>query len=125
MSSNWFSDVRSPLETDDELCLALGRISARWSTVELCLSEILNSLVGHAEAASAMYFSAQGFRARVEMLRAAAKHKIVEENANEYTAQLLQRVYDAWKSRKRLIHQPYVLWFLKEDGIVETSTGTP
>lgn len=119
---------RSPLETDDQLIMLLGLISARWSMMEEALAELLGEVLNNFDTGYELYFAASAFRQRIELLKTAV-HSEFEDESSEKLCSLLNRVYDAFKSRNRMIHSPYHA-VLEENGeltsaptVTDTQTG--
>ena len=97
---------KSPLESDNEYVMLLGLVSARWSMMEEALAHLLGHILENLDTGYQLYFCTSSFRQRIELIKAAAKSELAEDTENQISA-IVSKVYDAYKARNKMIHEPY------------------
>lgn len=99
----------SPIETSSEHLQELGRIAARWSSLDPVLVQLLSKILRDENVAEAVYFTPISQRARLDTVSAMITASNVPSDA-EKTELLaaIKAIGQLWSKRNDLMHSPIV-----------------
>lgn len=100
--------MRSPLEHDPDLVLAIGTITVRWSLMESSLAELVGSVIASEYMGQQAFYALSTFSQRMALAERITIAGLRDNKAKKISAALFQKVARLWKTRNRLVHSPYV-----------------
>jgi hypothetical protein len=106
--------MASPIEDSPRNLLEIGRIAARWSSLDLVMVKLLAETLQDEGVAEAMYFVLASQRARFDSVRAAVNaSRRPSENEKVIISKIIEDLGDLWSKRNDLMHSPSVKRFKK------------
>lgn len=103
------SDMRSPVEENQEAITLLGTVAARWATLDVILVRLLAEAVGGDPMSEAIYFSSSSQKLRFDMLRAVVKaHHLWSGDEKAMLRRALEGLAGLWLARNDLMHNHVV-----------------
>ncbi|HVV28287.1 MAG TPA: hypothetical protein VHC40_10015 [Rhizomicrobium sp.] len=98
--------MESPLEDSPELIVLLGKMAARWASLDTILASALGEFIGNPAAGQAIYFASSSQQLRIGMLKATVPISPLPALMKEECIALLDRLGDLWKRRNLFLHNP-------------------
>ena len=96
----------SAIEESEPHLLAVGKIAARWATLDVTLSLVLGTLIRDLSAGASIYFAISSQGARLDVILAALRTAKLDEVKKEAFRSDLQKLQKLWKRRNALLHSP-------------------